>query len=264
MKREAERQAAMLQALWTDQVDCPGAPDWHEQGARLAQGWAAYRGNARATAERALASTYPTVLALLGEEALALLARQLWQHHPPQVGDLACWGSDLPDWLAQRPELRDWPYLPDCARLDWARHTAELAADAEFQPESLALLDQADPEQLVLHLRPGLLVLPSEWPLVAIWEAHQGAEPSLDALSTALADARAETAVIWRRQWRAEVVTLPASMSAWMQALAAEPPRPLSALLAQAGADFDLGAWLVLALQQGWLWKVTVLNGLSG
>lgn len=260
MRSEAERQAAVLQALWSDHAESLDTPGWHEQGVRLAQGLSAYRGNARATAERALASAYPTVLALLGEEALAVLARQLWRNRPPRAGDLARWGADLPDWLAQQPELHDWPYLPDCARLDWARQTAELAADAHFQPDSLALLGQVDPGQLVLHLRPGLSVLDSEWPVVAIWQAHQGAEPSLDGLRTALAAARAETAAVWRTQWRAEVVTLPQTMSTWMQALAAEPQRPLSGSLAVADAGFDLGAWLALALHHGWIWRVRLLS----
>lgn len=255
MKNEAERQAAVLQALWSD-----GAPGWHEQAERLAQGLSAYRGNAAATAERALASAYPTVQALLGDEALAVLARQLWQHHPPRVGDLACWGQDLPSWLAALPEVRDWPYLPDCARLDWARHTAELALDTAFEPESLALLGQADPALLTLHLRPGLSVLDSDWPVVAIWAAHQGPEPALAELGVALAEARAETAVVWRTQWRAEVTTLPQAMSGWMRALVAEPPLPLSVLLEQADAGFDLGTWLALALRHGWIWHVRLVN----
>jgi len=204
------------------------------------------------------------VQALLGEEAPAILARQLWQHHPPRLGDLACWGQDLPAWMAALPELRDWPYLPDCARLDWARHTAELALDVAFEPESLALLGQADPAQLTLHLRPGLSVLTCGWPVVAIWEAHQGPEPALDALSAALAEARAETAVVWRTHWRAEVASLPEAMSGWMHALASEPPRPLSLLLAQAEAGFCRGAWLALALRHGWIWRVAMVSDRAG
>jgi hypothetical protein len=265
MSREAQRQAAMLQALWQHPDDVPDSvdPAWHERGTRLMQGLSAYQGNARATAEQVLATTYPTVQALLGEEALAMLARQLWQHHPPRQGDLTLWGQELPGWLARQPELQDWPYLPDCARLDWARHTVELATDADFEPDSLALLGQADPSQLTLHLKPGLSVIPSGWPVVTLWEAHQASEPSLEAVSAALTDGRAETAVVWRTHWRAEVCPLPAPMLGWMQALAHAGPVPtLQSLLNQAAPDFDLGAWLALALRQGWLWRVA-LSGLS-
>jgi hypothetical protein len=265
LNREALRQAAVLRALWPGGATvCVDAAGWHEQGLRLAQGLSAYQGNAQATAERALASAYPTLQALLGEEALVVLARQLWHHHPPRAGDLACWGQDLPSWLTELAEVQSWPYLPDCARLDWARHTAELALDAEFEPESLALLGQADPGQLTLHLRPGLSVIASDWPVVTMWEAHQTPEPMLDDVNAALAEARAETAVVWRTQWRAEVSVLPGAMVGWMQALssAAASPPSLHTLLEQANPDFDLGAWLALALQQGWLWKV-VLSGPS-
>jgi hypothetical protein len=136
--------------------------------------------------------------------------------------------------------------------------------DAEFEPESLALLGQADPALLVLHLRPGLSVLDADWPVVAIWAAHQGPEPALAELGAALAEARAETAVVWRAQWRAEVTTLPQAMSGWMRALASEPPCPLATLLEQADANFDLGEWLALALRHGWIWRVSLVSDRAG
>ncbi|RZI79517.1 MAG: hypothetical protein EOP38_25200, partial [Rubrivivax sp.] len=251
MSTEARRQAAVLQALQGHETDAPEGETslvWLEQGPRLAQGLAAYQGNARATAEKALASAYPTVQAMLGDEALAVLARQLWHQHPPGAGDLALWGQALPEWLASLSEVQAWPYLPDCARLDWARHTAELAFDVTFDAASLALLGEADPAHLTLQLRPGLSLIATNWPVVSLWEAHQASEPVLDAVRTALAEARAETAVVWRREWRAEVVALPGGMRGWMQALAAPPstvqPPPLQTLLDQADPDFDFSAWL--------------------
>ncbi|MGH6647724.1 HvfC/BufC family peptide modification chaperone [Aquabacterium sp.] len=264
---EAQRQAAVLQAIW-EGPNGAGPQNteagWHEHGDALVKGLAAYQGNATATAERALAAAYPTVQALLGEEALAGLARLLWRQHPPRHGDLTAWGDALPDCLARLPEVQDWPYLPDCARLDWARHTAEHAADALFDPESLSLLGTHDPNELAIELRPSLSVLRSDWPLVTLWEAHQPATnpTSLAALREAVAAQRAETAVVWRRHWRAEVVALPqASMASWMISLASGPSRPLSSLLDQALTDFDLGAWLELALRQGWIWRVTQISG---
>lgn len=263
---ESQRQAAVLQDLWGLRANAA----WREQGEPLRLGLAAYQGNATATAERVLAATYPTVQALLGEEALALLARQLWHHHPPSEGDLTAWGQALPDWLAGLPEVQDWPYLPDGARLDWARHTAEHARDATFEPESLALLGTHDPTHLQLELRPGLSVIRSDWPVVTLWQAHQSASAEgptqadlLDKLRQALSARQAETAVVWRPQWRAEVLALPESMVAWMSALApsASQAAPcMSTLLDSAPADFDLAQWLALALQHGWIWRVSVTD----
>lgn len=257
---ESQRQAAVLQALWGLRANAA----WREQGEALRLGLAAYQGNATATAERVLAAAYPTVQALLGEEALALLARQLWHHHPPSEGDLTAWGQALPDWLAGLPEVQDWPYLPDGARLDWARHTAEHASDATFEPDSLALLGAHDPAHLQIQLRPGLSVIRSEWPVVTLWQAHQAPKADmLDKLRQALSARQAETAVVWRAQWRAEVLTLPEAMVDWMSFLAPSTPQAapcLSTLLDSAPADFDLTQWLALALHHGWIWRVSVTD----
>lgn len=256
---EGQRQASVLQALWRLPADPPA---WGEHGERLQLGLAAYQGNARATAERVLAAAYPTVQALLGAEALALLARQLWQHHPPSQGDLTAWGRALPEWLAHLPEVRDWPYLPDCARLDWARHTAESAEDAPFEPDSLVFLGSHDPAHLQIQLRPGLSLVRSDWPVVALWQAHQTADP-VEHLHQALLKPHAETAVVWRPQWRAEVLALPDAWVDWMNALAPSTTRPLpclSTMLDSAPEGFDLGQWLALALQHGWIWRVGITD----
>lgn len=269
MRTEAERQAAVLGDLWgTARTERHEGPGWHAQGPVLTRGLAAYQGNANATAERVLAAAYPTVQALLGEEALALLARQCWRRHPPTEGDLTLWGADLPRWLQDLPEAQDWPYLPDCARLDWARHTAEQALDTKVEPESLALLGTHDAHELHLQLRPGLSLIRSSWPVVAIWDAHQpgktGApiDPSvLASLRQRLNEHVGENAVVWRAHWRAEVFALPDAMAGWMSALtqAGGASRPsLSTLLDQAASDFDLAQWLGLALQKGWLWRASV------
>lgn len=260
MLEEGQRQAAVLRSLWGLPTASQANPAWREQGPSLRLGLAAYQGNASATAERVLAAAYPTVQALLGEDALALLARQLWQHHPPSQGDLTAWGGALSDWLAQLPEVRDWPYLPDCARLDWARHTAESAEDAPFEPDSLALLGTHDPAHLQIQLRPGLSLVRSNWPVVTLWQAHQ-TTGAVEHARQALLKSQAETAVVWCPQWRAEVLALPDAMVDWMSALAPSTARPLpclSTLLETAPEGFDLGQWLALALQHGWIWRVSI------
>ncbi|HEY6510393.1 MAG TPA: putative DNA-binding domain-containing protein, partial [Burkholderiaceae bacterium] len=69
IEREAMRQRQLLRALWQRGDDSALTPWLSEAGARAAQGLDAYRGNAAAIAERALASVFPTVQQLLGEES---------------------------------------------------------------------------------------------------------------------------------------------------------------------------------------------------
>jgi hypothetical protein len=76
----------------------------------------------------------PTVQQLVGDAAFGVIARALWQAHPPLAGDLAEWGGALPDWLAADPALADEPHLADVARVDLALHRAESAADVHVRP----------------------------------------------------------------------------------------------------------------------------------
>jgi hypothetical protein len=95
----------------------------------LRRGLQAYRANAGALAERALAAAYPDRAQLLGDESFAGMARAYWHHHAPVLGDVARWGAELPAFIAAAEQLAEEPYLADVARLDWAVHMAQSAAD---------------------------------------------------------------------------------------------------------------------------------------
>lgn len=253
---EAERQQLLLRSLWrrgTEQL----LDGWlREAPARQARALAAYRANGSAMAERALAAAFPTVAALVGEETFALVARAHWCAEPPEVGDLARFGSGLAAALADDPQLADVPYLGDVARLDWAVHQAELAADDDVPTAGLDLLAQADPAALRIALRSGIALVASRWPIVTLWQAHR--RPADDPADDRFADARAalargdaETASVYRAGWRARVQTLAPADAHFTAALLA--PHTLAGALDAAGADFDFEPWLLRALRLGWI-----------
>lgn len=261
--REAERQGRLLAALLAADPTLDAlAPDLRERGRRLQRGLGAYRANAAGIAERALAAAYPTVQALIGAEDFAVLARALWRASPPLRGDLAQWGHDLPAFIEAERDFDPWPYLGDCARLDAAVQRCESAADAELQRGSLALLAERPPESLRLRFVPSLDLLASDWPLATLHAAHQeGAAAAGDAFAPvreALAAGRGESVVVARAGWRAQVTALDTGAQAWMRALL--DGRSVGDALAAAGQDFDFNAWLVRALQQGWLWKAEPID----
>jgi hypothetical protein len=245
---EALRQQQLLAAiLRRDEL-----PGLREQGARAERGLAVYRANAGALAERALAATAPTVAAMLGEENFARLARGLWLAHPPRCGDVAEWGADLPAWIAAQPDLAEWPWLADAARLDLALHAAERAADASFDAGSLALLAEADPAQLTLSLMPGLAVLASAWPVASIHAAHHDLGPDPFApVRASLAAGQGEAACVARAGWRAAVYRLSDHDAAFMRALLAG--ESLAGALHEAGEGFDFSVWLQRAIALSWL-----------
>ncbi|MBT9501328.1 MAG: putative DNA-binding domain-containing protein [Burkholderiaceae bacterium] len=253
--RELQRQQALVRALQSPGGEHALAPWLCEQGGRLARGLSAYRANAGASAERALASSFPTVLALMGEQAFAALARAYWRVHPPSRGDLACLGEQLPNFMRNSPQLEDEPYLPDSARLDWLLGCAEGAADIEAEPASLGLLAEHEPQQLRLRLMPSVHLLRSDFPVLAIWQAHHSDEPEPFApVRAALAAGEGSWVLVWREGWRARAMAL--EPAAWRFAADLLAGSDLAQALNSGGPDFDFGAWLAQALQQAWLHRV--------
>lgn len=246
--REALRQQQLLAAL-ARRADGPAL---RESGARAQRGLAAYRANAGALAERALAAAVPTVLAMLGEEAFAGFARAHALAHPPLRGDLGEWGGELPGWIEAQPGLAEWPWLADAARLDLALHACERAADATLDAASLARLGDADPAVITIELLPGTRVLESTFPIATIHAAHRsGAADGFAPVRAALAAGRGEAVCVSRAGWRAVVHTLAPGEAGFMQALLAG--GSLAQALQCAGEAFDFGAWLQRAISLSWL-----------
>lgn len=262
--REALRQQMLLRALWGDAR--PGVvAGWLRPlpgGAGVQRGLAAYRANAGALAERTLAAAYPTVQQLLGEESFAALARAFWSRHAPTAGDMGLWGAELATFMADAESLATEPYLPDLARLEWAVHTAERAADGSLDgphgelPAGLQALADHDPEVLQLTLLPGTAVVASAHPIVSIWQAHRRTDVDrFDAVRAAFAEGRSESALVARSGWKASVGLVAAAEARFVTALLAG--QTLGAAFLTAAPDFEFEPWLIQALRSGLLTAVS-------
>jgi Putative DNA-binding domain len=222
----------------------------------LERGLQAYRANASALAERALLAAYPVQKQLLGEEAFARLARDLWAAQPPERGDLAQWGGMLSAYLQSAPALTELvtehPYLPDVARLEWALHTLANAADANQDTASFALLATQPPEALQLRLAPGTQLVPSAYPIVAIWQAHAQPTPDLGEAMRLLAEGVGQTALVWRQGYAQRARAAGAGEAALLRSVLAK--ENVGAAVAAAFAlesALDLSGWLASAVQSG-------------
>lgn len=248
LQKEALRQQMLLRALWRDAR--PGVvAGWMRDGPRFARGLQAYQANAGALAERALGAAFPTVLQLVGDESFAALARTFWRGHPAERGDIAEWGAGLPGFIEADAQLADEPYLADVARVDWAVHRSERAADGTAVPEGLDRLAGADPARLRIVLQPGTAIVASRHPVVAIWQAHRSdAADRFAPVREAFAAGRGENALVTRDGWRADVRAVDAAGARFIAALLAA--QPLSVALAEAGDGFAFEPWLLDALQR--------------
>ncbi|MDR7267488.1 hypothetical protein J2X20_000117 [Pelomonas saccharophila] len=199
-----------------------------------ARGLTAYRRNLQALSAQALAVPFARLREALGEDEFASLAWTFWRTHPPESGDLGQWGGALEAFLVER--AGEASGLPDLARLDWALHQAERAADADLDVESLTLLGTTAPESLGLRLRPGVaLITQQDGPVL-----------------------------VWRRGWRGEWQALSTAEAAFFAALLrdvnlAQALEASEVKGSAAEADFDFGAWLQAALQNAWLLGVRTM-----
>lgn len=263
---EAQRQRELIDAIFSalaPDASCAGA---RQSGARWRTGLAAYRGNGRAHACNALHVQFPTVLAMLGAETFDALCARYWQSRPPRRGDLAWVGEEFPDFIEMLETLAEWPWLADCARLDWAVWQISGAPPATFSESDLRRLIDGDPGTLCLRLSPGVRRLSSAWPIVTLYDAHRQAQPDWEAVTRAITQKVAQTA--WVRRPHDDVAASPAveSLDAasdrWIAAL--DGGQTLDVALDSAGEAFDFAAWLEQAVRLGWLDGVVDRHRSSG
>lgn len=216
-----------------------------------------YRHHVAYSLGSALAATFPTVHALVGEAFFRRLAHGFVARALPSQPVLAEYGAGFAAFLADYEPARDLPYLADVARLDWALNVAFhsppghrlTAADlAGISAERLPSLSIALPE--------GAALIGSRYPVDRIWRASQ---PGASAETVDLGAGRVDLLVL-RRADDAAFIVLAVGEAAFVAALI--DGASLEAAAEQAlGADasFDLstgfarllGSGAFAALQQG-------------
>ena len=259
----ATQQNALLDAIFTTNniavqaINTPATSinSLHKRGLQT------YQANANALAVRSLQSTYPVIAQLIGEQAFELLARDLWTQHPPQRGDMAQWGGDLPVFIASISALQTEPYLSDVAKVEWALHTAATAADQSADLATFSLLTEHDPDDISLQLAPGTALISSTHPVASILTAHLYAQPSYEDVGQKIRTYTTEIALVWRQGLRPMVSNCSAGEAAFINQILTG--KSLLAALESPAADefdsFDFNAWLPLAVQNGLLLGAVLL-----
>lgn len=253
MNTLARQQQSLLEALFAR----PGSADATSALQRLdallepraTRGLMAYKANGHELAGRSLLGAYPVIAQLIGSDNFNALARDLWHSHPPERGDLAQWGTALPDFLAASDQLRDVPYLADVARVEWALHRAAGAPDSSTDLAGFARLSTDDPDTLTLALAPGTALINSPWPVASLVTAHTEGQPSLDDVGQRLRHRMGEAALVWRQGLRPCVALCPPEATGVLQALLEHATLP--AALARAGSDFHFAGWITEAVHSG-------------
>ncbi len=158
------------------------------------RGLSAYQNNYRTQLVRVLQSSYPKLLARLGDEAFLEAAIHHIDHHPPSSWTLDAYGADLAATLESLYPSH--PDLPELAWLEWTLSEVFVAPDAnDLTPDALASIDW---DAARLRLSPSLRLRPLTTNALAIWLALEegNAVPEAEMLD------RPMGAIVWRQGFR--------------------------------------------------------------
>ena len=208
---------------------------------------AIYRSNFLISLGEALKVNFPVTLQLLGKDFFEQASRRFVLTHPPRRPCLFEYGAGFADYLRDLPQLVTRPYIIDMARFEFARVAAYNApAEPAVTSENLIGLSPEQLEALPIRRARHAQVVAVRAPVLALWQAHQAAEPDFDAIDMtprlyALLVCRPDQALMYQE--------LDLSASAFL--LAAESETSLGIAAARCGAtdDATLGRIVALALQ---------------
>lgn len=164
-----------------------------------------HRHHVRHSLAAALASTFPTVQAIVGEPFFRSMAEAFVLNDSPNQPVLAEYGAGLPAFIAGYGPAASLPYLGDMARLDWALNLAfHEPVSGTLAAEDLAGMPPERLLDLRLALAAGTTVIRSPYPIDRIWHASQ---PGRSAEAVGLDDGSA-TVIVLRRTDDAAFVRL--------------------------------------------------------
>ncbi len=216
-----------------------------------------YQANVFISLKDVLASTFARVHSLVGEDCFYTLAFQFIAKHPPESGCLLEYGQALPDFIEQIPQMKNWPYLGDVARLDWMLNEAYYAADADSLDATV--IQALPPEflpKVTVQFPPSTAFLQSKFPLQQIWEV------ALEK-STEFVDWRAGHGhvMVTRPAMEVEVFWLEPESYAFLNALFLQCTLETAyEKAAQINSNFDLQAMLLICLRQNYFCQIITNN----
>lgn len=206
-----------------------------------------HHGNFAASLTDALEAAFPVVKRLVGEDFFRVAADRFLHRHPPTLPRLSAYGVGFPDFLAGFAPAASLPYLPDVARLEWARIDSYFGpgSDDRIDPARLHAVSESALPAMRFWPHPSLRLLTSPHPIATIWSLNQPQHATVPAIDLT----RPEAARVLCAGRHVRVDALAPAGFAFLDALARG--LPLAAAAAVVDPSFDLGAALLDALRDG-------------
>lgn len=204
--------------------------DAFDAGERLA----IYRNNFLISLTEAVKANFPVTRQVLGEDFFAEAAVRFVRAHPPRQPCLFEYGAAFPGYLRALPQLGAMPYVAEVARFEFARICAYHAAqERTLTAPQLATLSPERLEALPIGLARHAQVFESDTPVLALWTAHQAAEPNLVGIDLT---PRPRTLLICRPHLSLTVLEPDAAMLRFIEAATRRSATHQSATLGEASA----------------------------
>lgn len=146
---------------------------WLVGGAQAMPRIRVYQNNLLESARKTLASSYPVVCALVGNDCFRTLARDYVRRHPSRSGDLQHFGARFPLFLDCTYRDSEYAYLESVARLEWACEVVRGEADDERTALDLGGIAADNYPALCFRLQRALRLVRSSHPILSIWRANQ-------------------------------------------------------------------------------------------
>lgn len=135
---------------------------------------AIYRRNFIGSLTDTLRAAYPVSERIVGAEFFNEAAGKFAVAHPPAEPVLSRYGKGFADFLEGIPGIKSLPYLPDTARLEWARIEAYFAKDEKpLDARSLFDIEPSAADKLTFERHPSAQIIASDYPIHRIWSINQ-------------------------------------------------------------------------------------------
>ena len=156
---------------------------------------AIYRESIEANLCKALNEIYPVCEKLVGQQFFNAMALCYVKQTPSDSADLALYGTNFNEFIADFPPAQSLPYLADVAKLEHALHISFLGPNNEKMCTS-ELQQVPQQHQLQFYLPCASALISSDFPVKQIWVANQLPK---DEQSTIDLDQGGERLLVWRQ-----------------------------------------------------------------
>ena len=247
MRLLAEVQAEFAAALRDPLLAAPAnlvGPDAEHSPRRFA----VYRNNVIVGLTKSLASSFPAVQRIVGEDFFEAMARSYVAAEPPRSPLLMDYGASFADFVARFEPAASLPYLADVARIERARREAYHAEDTTpLTADAFAGVGADEIPKLVFRLHPSLRLVRSRYAAQSVWEMNTG-----DGEVRPLDWSVGEDTLVLRPDMAVEVRKAPPGGADFVAALAAGAPLGQAAAEGAAADDrFDLAGNLAGLISAG-------------